>query len=257
MVPAEVLEHAGDDASPATIDASNMARLIKSPRPKDASPEAETTPSDAGTTSRPPSAEPDLPAYPSDVRPPRPEDLAHYVADISGKGALYTVIHNNMGTINCELYEKRTPMTVANFVGLARGIKPFTDPKTKKKDRRRYYDGLTFHRVIPEFMIQGGDPLGTGRGGPGYTFANENQPDLLHDGGGVLAMAHRGRDTNGSQFYITEVALARLNGDYTVFGRCKEVEVVAKIARVSRDSDNRPRVPVTIDRVDFERKTAK
>jgi peptidyl-prolyl cis-trans isomerase A (cyclophilin A) len=148
-------------------------------------------------------------------------------------------------------------MTVANFVGLARGIKPFTDPVTKKTARRRYYDGLTFHRVIPDFMIQGGDPLGTGSGGPGYVFANENHKDLRHDSPGVLAMANRGPDTNGSQFYITDAASKPLDGSYTVFGRCKENDVVRRIARVERDSADHPRKPVTIDRVDIQRETSK
>ena len=123
------------------------------------------------------------------------------------KPGLYATFQTNQGTIVCELYEKEAPMTVKNFVDLANGEKEYTDPKTGTKKKGRFYDGTIFHRVIPDFMIQGGDPTGTGMGGPGYKFANESAPNLKFDKAGRLAMANAGRNTNGSQFFITETAV--------------------------------------------------
>ena len=192
-----------------------------------------------------------------EVRAPTKEDLAGYVADLKGKGPLTATFETSLGKINCELFEKKAPMTVANFVGLARGKKPFRDAKTSSPAKRPYYDGLAFHRVIPEFMIQGGDPLGNGSGDPGYEFANETDPSLKHDKPGILAMANRGPNTNGSQFYITEVPVPRLDGGYTVFGACKEVDVVKKISRVDKDpndpSNSKPKTPVVLKKVTIHR----
>ena len=123
-----------------------------------------------------------------------------------------------LGSFQCELFEKQTPKTVANFVGLARGVRPFYDPKTKAWEKRPFYDGLTFHRVIKDFMIQGGCPHGSGTGGPGYKFEDECRPDLKHNKPGILSMANAGPRTNGSQFFITHVATPWLDGKHTVFG---------------------------------------
>lgn len=183
---------------------------------------------------------------------PTAEDLAEYVDGVEGEGALMAKLETSMGTIHCELFEKKAPLTVANFVGLARGLHPFQDSKTKKIVKRPFYDGLIFHRVIPSFMVQGGDPEGTGRGGPGYRFKTEVSPDLRHDKPGTLSMANAGPDTNGSQFFITEVPTPRLDGGYNVFGHCKEVDVVAKMARVDKADGargSRPAKDITLDKV--------
>jgi peptidyl-prolyl cis-trans isomerase A (cyclophilin A) len=161
-------------------------------------------------------------------------------------------IETTMGTFTCELHEKKSPVTVANFVGLARGLRPWCDEKTKKWEKKPFYDGLIFHRVIASFMIQGGDPLGVGRGGPGYKFKNENDPSLLFDKAGVMAMANAGRDTNGSQFFITEAPQAPLNGGYTIFGQCEPVSLVGQIARVPRNGE-KPVTDVVMKKVTIAR----
>lgn len=164
---------------------------------------------------------------------------------------LYATIHTSMGDIVCKLYEKEAPLAVANFRGLAMGTKLWTDPKTRKPTRRPLYTATTFHRVIPDFMIQGGDPLGTGMGSPGYVFKNEDN-QYVFDKKGVLAMANAGRDTNGSQFFITVAPYPSLNGNYTVFGQVIEGQEVAdKISEVPRDQANgdRPLTPVNISRI--------
>ena len=161
------------------------------------------------------------------------------------------VFDTSMGQMACKLFDKQAPQAVANFVGLATGTKDFTDPATKQKARKPYYDGTTFHRVIPEFMIQGGDPLGTGTGDPGYMFNDEFDPALNFDVPGRLAMANSGPNTNGSQFFITEVAASFLDQKYVIFGQCDDhsVSVVKAIARVNRDSNDKPLEPVTLTKV--------
>jgi peptidyl-prolyl cis-trans isomerase A (cyclophilin A) len=162
------------------------------------------------------------------------------------------VIDTSMGRITCQFFQKQAPNAVANFIGLAEGTKDWTDPATNKKQHRKpLYDGTTFHRVIPEFMIQGGDPVGTGMGDPGYTFADEFDPNLNFDVPGRLAMANSGPNTNGSQFFITEQGYDSLNQHYTIFGQCDEpsVEVVKTIARVQRDGNDKPLVPVVLNKV--------
>ena len=162
------------------------------------------------------------------------------------------VFDTSMGRITCQFYQKQAPITVANFIGLATGSKDWTDPATKKVQHKKpMYDGTTFHRVIPEFMIQGGDPTGTGMGDPGYAFNDEIDPNLTFDRPGRLAMANSGPNTNGSQFFITEAAYESLNGHYNLFGQCDEpgIEVVKAIARVPRDADDKPRDPVVLKKV--------
>ena len=132
---------------------------------------------------------------------------------------LYVEMKTNKGTILLKLYYKRTPNTVANFVGLAEGSKAWRDPITGESKKSKFYDGLSFHRVIADFMIQGGDPLGTGKGGPGFRFADEFHPDLRHDKAGVLSMANAGPNTNGSQFFITHKATPWLDDKHSVFGQ--------------------------------------
>jgi peptidyl-prolyl cis-trans isomerase A (cyclophilin A) len=162
------------------------------------------------------------------------------------------VFDTSMGRITCQFFEKEAPKTVANFIGLADGTKEWTDPTTHKKMRHKpLFDGTTFHRVIPGFMIQGGDPTGTGMGDPGYQFEDEFNPDLNFDVPGRLAMANSGPNTDGSQFFITEQAYDSLNQHYSLFGQCDEdgVAVVKAIARVERDADDKPTTPVILRKV--------
>jgi peptidyl-prolyl cis-trans isomerase A (cyclophilin A) len=166
------------------------------------------------------------------------------------------VIDTTMGRMTCQLFSKEAPITVDNFIGLAQGTKPWIDPVTQKKQRTHFYDGLTFHRVIPEFMIQGGDPAGNGTGDPGYLFQDEIDPSLTFDVPGRLAMANSGPGptgggTNGSQFFITEVPVPTLNGKHTIFGQCDphSVLIAASIARVDRNAQDKPITPVVINKV--------
>ena len=187
-----------------------------------------------------------------DVRAPVAADLADYTKDIKGQGKLFAAIETSMGTFHCELFADKTPMTVANFVGLATGKKSWQNPKTGSVETGKpFFDGIIFHRVIPEFMVQTGDPLGRGTGGPGYAFADEFVPDLKFKAGS-LAMANSGPATNGSQFFITEVETTHLNGKHTIFGQCKEVELVKQITGVPKSND-RPDSPITINHVTFSR----
>ena len=163
------------------------------------------------------------------------------------------IIDTTVGKMTCTLFPKTAPLGVANFIGLSTGTKDWTDPAThKKKHGVPLYDGTIFHRVIPAFMIQGGDPTGTGRGNPGYEFKNETSPDLAFDKPGRLAYANAGPDTNGSQFFITEVPYPSLNGGYTIFGQCDDASVglVKQIARMASDpSNNLPLRPVKINHI--------
>ena len=192
---------------------------------------------------------PDAPSTTSQAKPP---------AVPTGPTA---VIDTTMGRLTCKLYDQQAPVTVANFIGLAEGTKDWTDPKTLKKVHNQpYYNGTTFHRVIPEFMIQGGDRMGTGAGDPGYFFQDEIDPSLTFDQPGRLAMANAGPGpsgggTNGSQFFITETPVPQLNGKHTIFGQCDahSVLLVASIARVERNSEDKPLTPVVIDRITIVR----
>src|SRR5438874_7894125 len=165
------------------------------------------------------------------------------------------IFHTTAGDLTCELFPKQAPKTVANFVGLASGTKEWTNPETRKKEQgRALYNGTIFHRVIPNFMIQGGDPLGNGQGGPGYSFEDEFSPDLKFDVASRLAMANSGPGTNGSQFFITEVPTPHLDGRHTIFGQCtpESVDFVRQIARNATDPrDNKPYDPVKINSIDF------
>ena len=159
------------------------------------------------------------------------------------------------GNFTVRLFDKEAPNTVANFVGLAEGTKEWTDPKSGQKVKRPYYDGLIFHRVIEGFMIQGGDPLGTGTGGPGYKFGDEFSPGLRHAKAGILSMANAGPNTNGSQFFITLAPTSWLDNKHTVFGEVVDgIDVVQKIGKVptSKPGD-RPIKPVTVQRVAIQR----
>jgi peptidyl-prolyl cis-trans isomerase A (cyclophilin A) len=173
---------------------------------------------------------------------------------MSRPAGTYAIFETSHGNIVVRLLEKEAPKTVENFIGLAEGTKEFTDERTRKREKRPFYDGLAFHRVIPDFMIQGGCPQGTGIGGPGYKFADEFHPTLKHSTPGKLSMANSGPGTNGSQFFITVAATPWLDNKHTIFGEVVEGQDVAtKISKVARDGSDRPRTPVTLEKVRIER----
>jgi peptidyl-prolyl cis-trans isomerase A (cyclophilin A) len=202
------------------------------------------TPPPAAAEARPP--EPAAPATP----PPAEAALTGWQkAAMEGKD-LYATFETSKGTLVVQLFSKDAPKTVANFVGLATGEKEWKDPATLQMTKRPLYNGTIFHRVIPGFMIQGGDPLGQGVGGPGYTFEDEFQSGRTFDKKGILAMANRGPATNGSQFFITVAPTPWLNNHHTIFGEVvKNYDVVEKITSVQRDPRDRPLEPITLKKV--------
>ncbi len=190
---------------------------------------------------------------PADDLPDAPQATA--AALIAPNGPT-VVMDTSMGRITCQFFEKQAPKTVANFIALAEGAKDWIDPATSRKvHNKSLYNGTVFHRVIPEFMVQGGDPTGTGMGDPGYSFEDELDPDLNFNVPGRLAMANSGPNTNGSQFFIAEVPVEHLNQHHTIFGQCDESSllVVKTIARVERDSQDKPLTPVVLKKVTIVR----
>jgi peptidyl-prolyl cis-trans isomerase A (cyclophilin A) len=169
---------------------------------------------------------------------------------------LYAHFTTSEGNFSARLFDAETPKTVANFTGLADGSKEWTDPRTGRAVKQPYFNGTMFHRVIEGFMIQGGDPLGQGTGGPGYTFADEFHPKLRHSKAGILSMANRGPNTNGGQFFITLAATPWLDDKHSVFGEVVEgMDVVKKIGGTptSKPGD-RPVKPITVESVTIEKK---
>jgi peptidyl-prolyl cis-trans isomerase A (cyclophilin A) len=163
-----------------------------------------------------------------------------------GKG-LYAVFETTLGEMIAKLEEEKTPETVKNFVGLALGEKEYKDPKTNQMSTAPFYDGTVFHRIIKNFMVQGGDRLGQGTGGPGYRFKDEFHPSLKHTGPGILSMANSGPNTNGSQFFITLVPTAWLDNKHTVFGKLmKGEDVLQKLGTVPTGTNDRPREEIKI-----------
>ncbi|WP_290723462.1 peptidylprolyl isomerase [Gordonia sp. UBA6683] len=163
-------------------------------------------------------------------------------------------LHTNHGDVVINLFENHAPKTVDNFVGLATGTKEYADPETGEKKTGKFYDGLGFHRIIDGFMIQGGDPTGTGRGGPGYRFEDEFHPELSFDRPYLLAMANAGPGTNGSQFFITVGPTPHLNRRHTIFGEVTDPasqQVVDAIATTSTDRSDRPLDPVVIEKIEI------
>lgn len=165
------------------------------------------------------------------------------------------VVHTNHGDIEVELFAERAPRTVENFIGLATGEREWTHPETDEtKQNEPLYDDVLIHRVIENFMIQGGDPTGTGRGGPGYQFDDEFHDELSHDGPGILSMANSGPNTNGSQFFITLDAQPHLDGKHAVFGEVTDgMDVVRDIGSVETGAQDRPADDVVIESVDIHR----
>jgi peptidyl-prolyl cis-trans isomerase A (cyclophilin A) len=167
---------------------------------------------------------------------------------------LTATLRTSQGTVQIRLFPDHAPKTVRNFVELAEGSREWTDPRTRQATSAKLYDGTVFHRVIPRFMIQGGDPLGTGTGGPGYQFADEFHPDLKFDRPYLLAMANAGPGTNGSQFFITVAPTPHLNNHHTIFGEVIDgADVVDKISQVQTGRSDRPVQDVVIESVEIER----
>ena len=183
---------------------------------------------------------------------------AQVLADLGLKPGqtLWATLQTSSGDITCELWPKVAPITVANFVGLSEGTKEWMDPKTRKMRTDPLYNGTIFHRIIPNFMVQGGDPLGSGRGGPGYKFQDEVSPTVTFSEPGLLAMANAGPATNGSQFFITDSTPAHLNGKHTIFGKCGNLDVMRGIinAPVADRRSNRPLTPTKVKQIVIERK---
>ena len=170
--------------------------------------------------------------------------------------AVYATLHTNAGPIRLELFPNHAPKTVRNFIGLAEGTQEYTNPTTGAPGSGPYYDGVLFHRVISGFMVQMGDPTGTGRGGPGYKFGDEFHPELRFDRPYLLAMANAGPGTNGSQFFITVSPTPHLNNRHTIFGQVADdqsAKVVDSIANTPTGPGDRPREDVVIERVEIER----
>src|ERR1700734_1194715 len=173
---------------------------------------------------------------------------------LSMTNTLTATLRTSQGTVQVRLFPDHAPKTVANFVELAEGGREWTDPRTRQATTGRLYDGTVFHRVIPRFMIQGGDPLGTGTGGPGYKFGDEIHPDLRFDRPYLLAMANAGPGTNGSQFFITTVPTPHLNGKHTIFGEVIDgADVVDKISRLQTVPGDRPVPDVVLESVTIKR----
>jgi len=195
------------------------------------------------------------PATPASKQATTAKPPVHHAAT----GQPTAVIETTVGKMTCTLFPDKAPIGVANFIGLATGTKDWTNPASgATKHGVPLYNGTIFHRVIPGFMIQGGDPAGNGTGDPGYKFKNEVSSDLLFDKPGRLAYANSGPDTNGSQFFITEVATPHLNGNYTIFGQCDEatVTLVKEITHMATDpSNDRPFRPVKIVKITIVRNT--
>jgi peptidyl-prolyl cis-trans isomerase A (cyclophilin A) len=175
--------------------------------------------------------------------------------DTAVPSGTYAVFTTSEGSFTVRLFDQEAPKTVENFVGLATGTKEWTDPRTNKKVKQPYYDGIIFHRVIDGFMIQGGDPLGQGIGGPGYTFADEFHPKLRHNKAGMLSMANRGPNTNGGQFFITLGPTPHLDDRHSVFGEVVEgMDVSKKIGSTKTDGRDRPVTDIVIKSVKIEKR---
>jgi peptidyl-prolyl cis-trans isomerase A (cyclophilin A) len=203
-----------------------------------------------------PTPEPATPA--SEPAAPATKPAADATPGTSAKSygpGIYAHFTTSRGNFIVRFFDKDAPITVQNFVGLAEGKKAWTDPRTGRQVRRAYFTNVLFHRVIPNFMIQGGDPTGTGTGGPGYKFDNEISPKHKHDRAGIVSMANSGPDTNGSQFFVTVAPYPSLDGNYSIFGEVVDgLPVVVGISKVPRSpGDNRPLTDVVIKSVRIER----
>jgi len=232
-----------------------LAACAKSKDSAPAPPPASATPAPAPASA--PAASAPAAAAPAAAEPTGDQELTLDQATdgLPKDGKLMVELITDQGSIHCQLLPDAAPKTVASFVGVARGLRAFQDPDSGKWVKKPFFDGLAFHRVIPGFMIQGGDPLSAkyddariGTGGPGYTLPDEIAPDLKFDHPGLLAMANTGPHTHsgGSQFFITEKPYPSLNGGYVVFGQCEDANVVSAITHVQRGPNDKPVTPVTM-----------
>jgi peptidyl-prolyl cis-trans isomerase A (cyclophilin A) len=220
-----------------------------------AAPEPAAPKAQASEETPPPPAAPETPVASPDGGDPLAGKfgLADATKGLEGAGSLMATIKTNHGEMRCKLFDDKAPITVANFVGLARGVRPYKSTTTRGWAKKPLYDGTTFHRVIKGFMIQGGDPEGTGMGQPGYVIPDEIWQGAKHDHAGQLCMANRGPNTNGAQFFITDAPVPRLDGKYTIFGDCTPTSVVHEIASVPKNESDRPDKTVRIDKVEISR----
>jgi len=227
------------------------SRSVLKPTPQETA-AADTPPAPVPANPAPPSKTPAAPAAEDDpVHGKFTLDDAN--AGLAGKGPLVAEIETDEGKLVCDLYDDKAPVTVANFVGLARGLRPFKAPDGKWT-KKPAYDGTTFHRVIKGFMIQGGDPSGTGAGEPGYVIPDEVWPGAAHDQRGLLCMANRGPNTNGQQFFIMDGVAKHLDGGYTIFGKCGPDAVIEKLANVPVRGDHSV-TPSKIKKITVKHKT--
>ncbi len=235
------------DAGESTAAVTAVVDAGAPTRPRDSGAPADSSPSGAEVAAPSPDREGSpIEAIHAEPSTPDPRHgrfaLDEATRGLAGSGGLVAEIETSMGTFTCDLLPGEAPNTVANFIGLARGLRDFWDPVAGRWARRPFFDGSVFHRVIPDFMIQGGDILRSGTGGTGYEFADENVNG--HNAAGQLCMANRGPNTNVGQFFITDAPKPHLDGSYSVFGRCRPADLVGRIARVPRDPGDRPTTPV-------------
>ena len=205
-----------------------------------------------GQPRRPILARPASSVAPSDDDPLKGKwSLAEATAGVPGKGALLATIDTDQGTLVCQLFEDKAPLSVANFVGLARGVRPWKSPDGKWV-KKPAYDGTVFHRIVKGFMIQGGDPTGTGAGQPGYNVPDEIWEGAYHDRAGLLCMANRGADTNGAQFFITDGPAPHLDNRYTILGECAPIDLVHRLGSVETQGE-KPTAPPKMKSVTIKR----
>lgn len=241
------------DVQPEADPGSQRAEAESPPTEAPERPERGDEPRDEGLTPRPIETDPEGGEFTLDEALEGLEGEGE--GESEGDDDLVAEIRTGLGTLTCVLYDDRAPATVANFVGLARGKRPWWDAREEAWVTERYYDGTTFHRVIPGFMIQGGDYMGTGTGEVGYTIRDEVHPSLKHDRAGQLCMANRGPHTNAAQFFLTDGPAPHLDRSYTIFGECEPTELISEIAAVPQSGppDNRPEDPIEIERVRIRR----
>jgi peptidyl-prolyl cis-trans isomerase A (cyclophilin A) len=235
-----------------TPEPAKEPAAVETSAAKSAQPAVTTPPAPRERPKRKVSAKPvkEVPVSPDDPLKGK-FSLEDALKGLPGKGGLVAEIKTELGTLSCDLFEDKAPITVANFVGLARGLRPFKGAEGEWV-KKPGYDGTTFHRVVKGFMIQGGDPKGTGAGEPGYVIPDEIWENAMHDHRGLLCMANRGANTNGMQFFIMDGSAPHLDGGYTIFGECGPTETIEKLSGVETKGD-RSVNPTKIQKVTIKR----